>query len=90
MEDSAYGNYIFKIQTAYVNICILLILRKYMYIIDIVGFLSSHSLLLHIPMDHRDDRNKVKGFIAKNNTTFKLKHFKVFGESPVGTLKSRK
>ena len=48
-----------------------------MYIIDIVRFLSSHFLLLYIPMAHRDDRNQVKGFMAKNKTTFKLKHVKV-------------
>ena len=53
------------------------------YIIDEVRFLSSLSLVLHIPMAHRDDRNQVKGFVAKNNTTFKLKHIKVLVETSV-------
>ena len=34
-------------------------------------------------MVHRDDRNQIKGFVAKNNTTFKLKHVKVLVESSV-------
>ena len=34
-------------------------------------------------MVHRDDRNQVEGFVAKNNTTFKLKHVKVLVESSV-------
>ena len=34
-------------------------------------------------MDHRDDRSQVKGFVAKNNTTFKLKHVKISVESSV-------
>ena len=34
-------------------------------------------------MAHRDDRNQVKGFMAKNNKTFKLKHIKVLIESLV-------
>ena len=44
------------------------------YIIDIARFLSSHSLLFLTA--HRDDRSWVKGFMAKNNTTFKLKDAK--------------
>ena len=34
-------------------------------------------------MAHRDDRNQVKGFVAKHNTTFKLKHVKVLIQSRV-------
>ena len=34
-------------------------------------------------MAHTGDRNKVKSFVAKNNTTFKLKHVKVFVELSV-------
>ena len=40
-------------------------------------------------MTHRDDRNQVNGFVAKNNTTFKLKHVKVLVESSVIKVKSR-
>ena len=40
----------------------------------IVRILNSHSFLLCIPKGHIDGRNQVTGFVAKNNTTFKLKH----------------
>ena len=53
---------------------------------DLVRFLSSHSILLNIPMDHRDDRKQVKGFMAKNNTTFKLKNVQVLVESSVSQV----
>ena len=34
-------------------------------------------------MAHIDDRSQIKGFVAKNNMTFKLKHVKVLVESSV-------
>ena len=34
-------------------------------------------------MAHRNDRNRVKGFVSKNNMTFKLKHVKILVESSV-------
>ena len=54
-----------------------------MYVIDIVRFLSSHSILLYITMAHRDYRNQIKGFVAKNNMTFVLKDGKVLVASSV-------
>ena len=40
-------------------------------------------------MAHRDDRNQVKGFMAKNKMTLKLKHVKVLVKSSVKEAECR-